>query len=479
MKNRKQKQIISLLLLIILASTSMVSPVRAEGEVTVREILTGMGELIQVQNTPYLLARETKGTTWGVYNTDGEKLIPCSYVSLSYLSCNCFDATNTVPEKRNAATLGEINSHAIVTADGTQVSGFLYGVVQAFTPYWACGWVLEEGSEEDFDYKMKDSFFYRIQRCDLFYLGDHALLGEKGKEKLSSCLSLSRDEFMDAQGHGKYLYVQDRQEQITVYDSEFHQMDVEVNKLSDAMYVIKNWAVMPRGTSEIVLDGFSAVQEVSTDAGLLLKVTRLDYSGNKWYSVFTLEGEQLMPLVEQQISTVTPDYAVLTANKKQGLYSFQENRMLIPCSFDKVIANTTSLDPYVLHGYVSVENAGTRYYVDTADGTATESVKPNKKWQKIGAVYVLNDGGQSKARILLPDQKEINVDDSKLVKGQDRGSGYLLSFKSDLYNYMAVTWDGQRLLKFYNYPLTITDDDRIIAEMANNEYKLFTIVTEK
>ena len=87
----------------------------------------------------------------------------------------------------------------------------------------------------------------------------------------------------------------------------------------------------------------------------------------------TEEGEQLMPLVEQQISTVTPDYAVLTANKKQGLYSFQENRMLIPCSFDKVIANTTSLDPYVLHGYVSVENAGTRYYVDTADGTATES----------------------------------------------------------------------------------------------------------
>ena len=481
MKNRKQRQVICLLLLVLMLAP-MLFLARAEGEVTARELLTEMGELIPVQKTPYLLAKERKGTQWGVYNTDGEELIPYSYVSLNYLSCNCFDATNTVPGKRNASvppTLEEFNSHALVTADGTQVSDFQYAIVQAFTPYWACGLVLEEGTENNYDYVSADSFYYLIRRCDLFYLGDHALLGKKGTEELPPCLSLTRDQFKDAKGHGKYLYVQDRQDQFTVYDSEFHQMDIEIKKLDEAMYTIKNWAVIDRGTSEILLDGYSAVQEVTTDAGLLLKVTRLDYSGKKWNGVFSLEGEELMPLIQAEIAAVTPDYAVLTANKKQGLYSFRENKQLIPCEYDKVIATDTSLDPYVLHGYSFVENQGKRYYLRIADGTAYETASLSKKWTKVGAAYVLNDGSQTRFSIWPPDQIERYVDDAKLVKGQNRGSGYLLSVTSEFYKNMVVTWDGDRVLKFYSNVFTITDDDKVIVETLNDGYKLFEIVTEE
>ena len=478
MKNRKQRRFVCFLLL-VLTLAPMLFPAHAEGEVTVRELLTEMGELVPVQNTPYLLAKERKGTKWGVYNTDGEELIPYSYVSLSYLSCNCFDASNTVPKNLNAVGLWEINSHAIVTADGTQVSDFLYGIVQAFTPYWACGWVLEESGAEDYDCVMNGSFYYRIRRCDLFYLGDHALLGKKGTEALTPCLSLTRDDFMDAAGHGKYLYVQDRQDQIKVYDSQFQQINIEVKKLTEPMYVIKNWAVMPRGINEILIDGFSAVQEVSTDAGLLLKVTRLDSFGKKWYSVFTLEGEQLMPLIEEEIVTVTPIYAVLSVNKKQGLYSIWENRLLIPCEFDKVIANNTTLDPYVLHGYCCVENNKTRYYLQISDGTIFEAANLNKKWSKIGAAYVFKDGSNSRYTVLAPDQVERYVNDAKIEKSQKRGSGYLFSFASEFYKNMLVTWYGEIVLKHYVNPFTITDDDKVIVESLNNGYKLLEIVTEE
>ena len=477
MKYRKQRQIISLLLLVLMLTATSFQAI-AEGEVTVRELLTDLDALVYIEQTPYLLAKERKGTLWGVYSTDGEERIPYAYASLSYLSHNCFNASDILPKNSKNVMLNEINSHALVTADGTQVSDFLYGSLQVFSPYWACGWILEYGSEEDFDCQISDTY-YRIGRCDLFYLGDHALLGKTGTENLSSSLSLTRDEFKDAAGHGKYLYVQDRQDQIKVYDSGFHQLDIETAKLSDPIYIIKNWAVKRRGSDEIVIDGFSAVQEMPTEAGLRLKVSRLDYSGKKWNSVYTVEGEQLMPWIEEEISSVTSDYALLSANKKQGIYSFRENRLLASCMFDKVIANTTTLDPYLLHGYLCVENSGTRYYLRVSDGEMFEAASLDKKWKKIGDVYVLRDGANSRYKVISPDQKENIVNDARILKGNDRGSGYLLSFTSEVYQNMVVDWYGNMLIRFYSNPMTITDDDKVIVQTKSNTYKLFEIVSEE
>lgn len=479
MKNGKQKRIISLLLLLILVSTATVRPALAEGEVTIREILTEMGELVPGQNSAYLLAKERNGTLWGVYNTDGEEVMPYTYASLSYLSYNCFSAGESAATKLTSSTpMEKINSHALVTADGTRVSDFLYGAFKVFSTYWAAGWVLEKGTKKDYDYK-SGSLYYRIQRCDLYYLGDHALLGKKGTEELPPCISLTRAEYKDARAHGKFLYVQDRQKKFKVYDSAFRLMNVQVKKLEDPMYVIKNWAVIPRGTSEIVLDGFSAVKEVTSNAGLLLIVTRLDYSGNKWSTVYTLDGEQLMPMIEGEIATATTDYAVLTANNKQGLYSIRENKVLLPCEYDKVISNASSLDRYVLHGYVSVEIDGAVYYIHLNSGEMFKAASLNKKWSNVGYAYYLNDGANTRYRILAPDQTEHYVDDSKPVKGKNRGSGYLLSFTSTLYKNMVVNWYGERLMKFYTNPFAITNDDKVVVESLNNGYKLLEIVTEE
>ena len=255
-------------------------------------------------------------------------------------------------------------------------------------------------------------------------------------------------------------------------------MNIRIKKLDEAMYAVKNWAVVAKGTSDIVLDGVSAVKEMPTAAGLYLKVTRLDYSGVKWYSVFTVEGEQLMPFITEDISSVTPDYAVLTANKKQGLYSFRENRQLLSCAFDKVISNASSLDPYVLHGYVCAERDGSRYFIHINDGTIIKASKLDKKWQAIGNTYVMNDGRNVRYRLLAPDQRESYVDDARLVKNGYRGSGYLVAFTSQVYSNILVTWYGEMVVKFNNFPLVVTDDDRVIVHTAREGYKLIEIIEE-
>lgn len=480
MNRKKFRRVICALLLLVTAAALL--PGQALGETTTREILSGFGELVPVFSTPYLLAKEVKGKEYGLYNTDGEQLIPFRYAGLYYMGANCFCAVNEEPAKQSskqAPTPEELNVNAIVTADGTQISGFKYGYLEVFDTYWACGWVLEKANYNDFDLTAGNDFHYRIERCDIYYLGDHALTGKKGTEELPAPLSLSRQEYQTAKSHGKYLYVQDRDEQIKVYDSQFNLVNVEVSSLDDPMYMIRNYSVVLRGTIDVLFDGFTAVKEVATDAGMLLKLTRLDYSGSKCSTVFTLDGEQLMPVVKGEIEALTKDYAVVTINKKRGLYSIKEQKVLAPCAFDKVIANGDCVDPYMQHGYVSVEKAKIRYFIDTADGTVYESPNPGKKWQRFGLLYVLNETSKSRFRITTPDQKTYDVKGAKPAKGQNTGSGYLMSFYSSSYKNMLVTWHGEILMKTYINPFTITSDDKAVVQKKDGTYSLLEAVSTK
>ena len=479
MKRKNFERIISALLLLLVSAVSLL-PATAYGEATVREILSGFAELTPVEGTPYLLAKKAKGNYYGLYNTDGEQLIPFAYEDLYYVSSNCFGAVKEAATKQSKyPTLEEINSHAIVTADGTQVSDFLYGHLEAFSSYWACGWVLVNATDKDYDLKTADDFYYRIKRCDFFFLGDHALTGKKGTDALPTPLSLSREEYKSAVGHGKFLYVQDREDQIKIFDSQLNLVNVPVESLDDSMYVIRNYSVALQNTADILFDGFIDVKEVQTDGGLLLNMTRLDYSGSKWSTVFTAEGEQMMPLVRGEIETLTKDYAVLNINKKRGLYSFREQKLLVPCAFQKLIANNAAVYPDLQHGYVSVQKGGEKYYFSIADGMLYESTKPAKKWQKLGNVYVLNDAANARYRILAPDQQIANLKKVKPVENQNAGTGYLLSVYSETYEYMLVTWHGEIVLKGFLKPFTLTCDDKAIIQKKDGTYSLLEVKTKE
>lgn len=477
MNSSNSKRVFCVLLL-FLVSVTFLLPAQAMGETKVLYLLSDVEAVTYIQNTPYLTARQKGGTLYGVFNTDGKQLIPCAYEDLYYLGFNCFGAVEKKPalEAKMPSSPDEINCKAIFTADGTRISDFQYGYLEVFSPYWACGWVLEKSTYNDFDYETENDFHYRIQRCDFFYLGDHALTGISGTEELTAPLSLSREEYKTAKGHGKYLYVQDRADQIKIYDSGSSLVNAEVETLDDPMYVILNYSVAARGAGGVLLDGFTSVQEVPTDGGMLLKASRLDYSGGKWSTVLNDEGEQLMPLIRGEIETVTRDYAVVNVKQKRGLYSFRDQKLLVPCAFDKVFFNSACLDPYVQHDFVYVEKGVTRYYYRITDGMMYELALPGNNWEKLGSVYVLNDGVNSRYRIYAPDQIIANVKDARIVDGQNAGSGYLLSFLSNHYMHVLISWRGEFVLKTYINPFTITNDDKAIVQKKDGTYMLVAVV---
>ena len=477
MKDNWQKRVFSLLLLCLLL-TGTVSAAKADGTPVFQEILTQMGPLTPIAQTHYVLAQEVKSGKWGLFNTDGEQLIPYEYTSISYLSYQCFDVgknTPIDPEKTVAPQMEDVNSHALIAPDGTRVTDFLYGTFKVFSPDWACGWVLESSSEEDSDYQL-GRFFYRVKQYDVFWLGDHALSSSGGPEQAYLAASLTRDQFKDAAAHGPFLYIQDREDVITAYNSAFEPLDLTIGRMNESMYGIKNWAIVARDSGDMLLDGFSAVEEAVGAEGTLLKVTRLDYSGNKWFGIYTVDGEELMPLTLDSISSVTGDYVLLANRGKKGLYSLRENRLLLPCAYDNIIASNTTVDPYVLHGYLCAEANGERFYIDAETGKRYPADNAAKDRTRLGNTYFSNLKRVGYTMLYAPDGTETKFNDGYIENVRRlRGSGYLFSADTD-YKHMLITWKGEVLLKFYNNPFVITDDDSVIIETVGGGYKMGKVV---
>lgn len=477
MKHGKQTRIICLLLLCLLLY-GIAFPAGTEEKLELREILTSIGELVPVDQTRYVLAKEWKGSNWGVYNTDGELLIPYRYASISYLSFHCFDVgmypkPDPKKQRKDAPTLEEINSHAIVLRDGTLVSPYLYGVTKALSPYWALGIILEDGSEEDNDYTL-NGLFYRIARCDVFFLGDHAVPGGEGNIPARKVAVLKREQYQNAVAHGQYLSMQDQQGQITVYDSAFQPVDLKVKRLTESIYGIKNWMLVNRITKETVMDGCASVEEAPTQDGLLLKVTRIDYSGYKWTCILTESGEELMPLTMGTAVSVSMDYVLLSSNGKQGLYSIKEQKLLLPCAFDKIVACETSLDPYLIRGKLTVENGKKRYYFHVDSGWMVEAENKATGRAHVGNTYYKNDKRNFRAVLYADDMIQYYLDGN--VKPVVRGSGYLLTAKTE-YENALVTCYGQIVKRFHTNPFVITDDDHIIIQTTGAGYKLCELIT--
>ena len=73
-----------------------------------------------VDETHYLIARDADSRLYGLYNTDGEMLIPCEYGLLAYAEYGFFEAINE----------DGLNTHALLRADGQAVTGWEYAAFE-------------------------------------------------------------------------------------------------------------------------------------------------------------------------------------------------------------------------------------------------------------------------------------------------------------------------------------------------------------
>ncbi|MBQ7519901.1 MAG: hypothetical protein IJU12_06260 [Clostridia bacterium] len=468
------KSLLCALLICALLPVSALAAGDAASSPRLRQVMTGMGTLKSVNKTRYLLAQEPKGSLWGVYTTDGTQVMDYLYDSLAYIAYDCFSASS-YSKAPKGLPLDYINSHALVTRDGTLLSDFIYGAIKVYNHYWAAGWIVEEADKEDYDYKYDSSHFYKIVRCDILYLGGQAVPGGDRNETAFWYASLDRAQFKTAQGHDHYLSIQDRAGKVTVYDRNFQPLALEPAQVSTAVFTVKNYAVRtPEGS--VLLDGFTTVKEANTAEGLRLICTWEDFSGNILNSVFTLAGEMLMSPTPLTISSVAVGYAVVKDGEKAGLYSMAEDRLIVPCRYDEIIPNNTGLDAYVAHGYACGLLEDARYFIDIADGQEKLLYVYDKDLLKVagGLVYYTDENKQVN---LCAANGAISQLPPKYTVTAIRGDGYLIPCKDELH-YAVIDWDGERIVYNYSNEIRLTDDNKIILNSTTGGYQLYELIEE-
>ncbi len=410
-------------------------------------VLSFMPKLTAVAGTSYIISTEKSTHYQSILNTAGDTLATFPYTSLSYLKYSFFSAWSE----------SGVNTRALVHLNGAQITEPTYGAFDALSKNWVLAYVLNPADEETSTYKRGKEFF-TIDHYDLYYVEDDAA-------STLPVASLQPEAYKSAATHGDYIAVMDQADQVTLYDKAFTALSYPMEKTASPVYGISEYAIVNLATGETVADGYTAVKEQNVAAGLWLIGTRYDFRGKKVSGIIDLQGHELMP-AEYSIGAVSDRYAVITdADKMKGLYSLDEGRLIVPCSFHNIMTSKVSTDSYVHHGYVAVEDGDLRGYYDVAAGRLSCEIKYNRKevttvgcstfWKVEDGLYMLAaaDGVET----------EVRVDE---ILAKNRGDGYWLVAKRDgLFG--VIDWHGNEILPFeHNKAITITDDSLAIIRTS-------------
>ncbi len=426
----------------------------AKFEVKIKTILENMGEIIPVNQTNYLMIQSKKNGLYGVYDTDGNKLMKHAMHNAKYIAYGCFEDV-----KDNNAS-----SKALAVLGAGIVSDYKYDLIKVYNQNWAVGWNLSNATEEAYDYKASNTEFYNIKHCDVFSLA----------KKPRKVASLSRKQFANAAAHGEYLSIEDREGTVKVYNASFESIDLNVTRVTDGIYGIVDYAVVNRATGEILMDGYSSCREIITKDGLLLQVARTDYSGNQKTGLCNLSGKFIIPLGDLKIKTINGDWIIVTSEDKQGLYSISRKKLVVPCEYDSILTSNQTVDPYVYYGYVCGIKGDTRYYIKIKTGETVSTLQYTSAMRTFGGtVYEIVK--RRNFKFIASNGKQWQSKDMKFIAS--RGDGRLIVMRKKMDGlYGIYNMDGKIVLefKYKNQPI-ITDDGKVILNTVKNGYCLIDL----
>ena len=483
------KKTLTAAMILLMAAVSIIPEASAAKVVgNIHVLLTEQGEIRPVDGTTYLLIQSKENKLWGVYNTSGERLMADVMQNPQYVAYTCFSDQKPEPpqEKKskknkkednysglfqatysdNGAVADTLNNKALAAIQGDFVSDYEYGFIKAYNQYWAVGWVVSDATEESYDYSPDKKKFYYIERCDVFALSGSARLVAK----------LNRDQFETAAAHGQYFSIADREGNVSVYDADFNLTNLKTNKVTDGIYNIVDFAVADRVKNEMILDGFTACKEITLNDGtLLLQITRTYLDGSKESGIITMDGVWLLPLTSDTIKTVTNKYAVMANTENQlGLYSFEQQRMIVPYEYVKFMTNNKQLDPYNYYGYAIAVDGDNRYYINLETGETERNFLYGKKMTTLGGTVYFRE---SRIRFLFTalNGKEWRTKDYRIENS--RGDGRLIVARViSKGSYGIFNMNGDIVLEFKNkYKPIITDDGKVVHQSNKNGYQLLEI----
>ncbi len=425
-------------------------PLTAAAEVRFEIIRQYIPKVTQVKGTNYLIIQSNLDGKYGVVTTENEEKIPCEYLTLAYLSNGFFYAGNGNED---------VNSKCLVYQDGRRVSGYEYGAFKVYSGRWVVGYKLSPATEDNNHIKVRKEFYF-IDFCDVYYVGDEVkdsyLVG-----------TLEGNVMASAQVHGDYIVVENEAGGTArVYNKDFQVLPKTLENIKVPPYAVPYYWLLDVYTGEIIAEGFTRVKEAPLPTEMRLIMSRANFDGTQLDGIYDTKGNELVP-IEYSIVSATKDYALVTnAEKKQGLYSLDEGRLIVPIAFDKIINVKDTVDPYVFNGYVMVENEGTRCYFDISKGEITCELNYDEETMKtlkrVGSVcYLPKEEGFT---LIAADGQVTELDVDAIA--DTRGDGFLIvAKKGDFFG--VIDWHGNEILPFYHKTApVITDDSRSIIRVS-------------
>lgn len=233
------------------------------------------------------------------------------------------------------------NVIGLIDGEGKEVMDLAYGDVEVLSERWQVGVVLEEATVDNYDYKTwSGDHFYLVSAYDFYFNG--AKVG-----------SLGRTEYKNAYAFGNYLYLKDKSDNISYYDSAFNKSEYvsESGYSSEYDEDYRTHTFWHPGSNQ---QAFAPGCTLTPD-DVQCSIACIN---NQF---FDLQGNLLFSAVSpyDTVRKFENGYARVRAFGKYGLID-ETGREVIPCQYDEINCSNT----YFGAGYQIVVKDGKVGYVD-------------------------------------------------------------------------------------------------------------------
>lgn len=272
--------------------------------------------------------------TYTMIDVDGNELTSTPYL--------CMDEVNEFFE---VAIENELNNRGLIDANGTEVIPMQYADIDYLNDRWQIGVVLEPATADNYDYKTlfsAETSFYLVSAYDVYYCGK--MIG-----------SLNRSDYSYANPFGAYLYVKDKADNYSFYDSEFNKSACQYTS-GYSEYDDKNWHL--GSNQQAFAPGCTLTSnEVDQDIACINNQF-FDLQGNLLFSA---------PNSYDIVADFEGDYARVSLDGKYGLIN-KNGEEVVPCLYDSIFCDQA----YMRGGYQAVVKDGKVGYVDAQGNETTE-----------------------------------------------------------------------------------------------------------
>lgn len=301
----------------------------------------------------------------------------------------------------------DYQTHGVLNAEGEEVVPFKYGDVKIKNSKWALAFTLVLATADNYDYSSwgNDNTYYLIDTVDVYYLPE------------AKCVAtIARTNFKDCTAIGDYINIEDRATGVvTTYDSAF-------NALGEVKYTSSDDFV-PHYTT---------------------------FSDNGQKGLVDPDGNVVLPASYKYVdNTIHDGYYTVSTGDLYGLADLEGN-VVVPAEYDRILtsyySNTEDYSsPYVVNGYVAVDQGGKLGYYSLTEGVTCEPRYARDNLDNHGMCAQFTDMAGN-INLLAADGVETALEGYDRVYPLDGAGGLLYRVNDSDYNYGVIDWHGNVVL---------------------------------